>query len=62
MAKMKMELERIEDMLPENLEADGRMLDKAFYEYIEKQNFLRGLLNKGLDTSIDTNQKIYGKN
>lgn len=62
MSYMKNELERIENFTPEHFEAEGRMLDKAFYEYMEKQNFLRGLLNKGLDTSIDTNQKIYGKN
>jgi len=47
-------------MLPEHFEVGGRLLDRELYLYEERQNLLRGLLNKALDTSIDTNQKLYG--
>lgn len=57
---MKRELDRIEEMLPEQSEVGGRMLDRELYLYEERQNLLRGLMNKALDTAIDTNKKIYG--
>lgn len=56
---MKNELERIENFTPEDLEAQGRMLDKAYAEYMEQQDFLRGLMNKALDKSIDTSKKLF---
>lgn len=62
MSYTKNELERIENMLPEHFEVGGRLLDRELYLYEERQNLLRGLLNKALDTSIDTNQKLYGSN
>ena len=54
------ELIKRESKLPEESEADGRMLDRAYTEYMEKQALLHGLMNKTLDTAIDTNQKLYG--
>lgn len=59
MSYMKNELERIENFTPEHLEAEGRMLDKAYAEYMEQQDFLRGLMNKALDKSIDTSKKLF---
>ncbi|MGV8130556.1 MAG: hypothetical protein ACP5N7_00470 [Candidatus Pacearchaeota archaeon] len=55
-----MEFERREDMIPEYLRAEGKALDAAFLEWQEKQALLHGLMNKTLDTAIDTNQKMYG--
>ena len=51
---------KLQEQFPEYLEADGRVLERAYLEYQEKQLLLSGLLNKALDTAIDTSQKLYG--
>lgn len=59
MSKTTEYLIEIESRLPEHLEAEGRMLDNAYAEYLEKQDFLRGLMNEALDKSIDTSKKLF---